>query len=174
MFDKLDDSRAMFIPSYNPSPYWMIGAGLRLFNYGYSANEVADMWDSREFSFREKELFDELDSDIVLPRSLLMCHFHRPDIHQHLYGDKYIGNYDEEKLKRLYLEIDQLAGEIKDKALAKGYERIIFMSDHGLPSQHEHNENAFYSCNEELFGEEKPHITDFYNKIMELSKKPDK
>ena len=61
--------------------------------------------------------------------------------------------------------MDELAKKIKQKALQKGYERIIFMSDHGLPAEEGHNENAFYSSNKELFGEEKPHITDFYDKF---------
>lgn len=68
----------------------------------------------------------------------------------------------------MYKEIDELAEEIRERAEAKGYDKVIFMSDHGLPSQTAHNRNAFYSCNEKLYGEnskEKPKITDFYDKI---------
>lgn len=42
------------------------------------------------------------------------------------------------------------------------------MSDHGLPTEEGHNENAFYSCNRELFGSETPKITDFHDRILEI------
>lgn len=65
----------------------------------------------------------------------------------------------------MYKETDKLAGKIKKKALQKGYEKIIFMSDHGLPTEEGHNENAFYSSNKQLFGDEKPRITDFRDEL---------
>lgn len=156
MFERVENSRAMNIPSYNPSPYWMIGAGLKPLRYGYSPKKVEKLWDDKEYRDRKRKLFSELDSEVLPPRNLLMCHIHRPDIHQHLYGDKFlskeVSTYNKPKLKQMYQEIDKLAGEIKKKALKKGYDRIIFMSDHGLPTETEHNEEAFYSCNTELFG----------------------
>lgn len=172
IFEEIENSRAMYVPSYNPSIFWIVGAGLDPFKYGYSSAQVEENWDQREFENRKTKLFDELDSDILPARDLLMCHFHRPDLHQHLYGDKFIGSqergFNKSKLRELYLETDELAGEIKQKALKKGYDRIIFMSDHGLPTESEHNENAFYSCNKPLF-DEKPKITDFYRKLKMIN-----
>lgn len=80
-----------------------------------------------------------------------------------------------EKVEETYHEADRFAGEILEKAEENGFETVIFMSDHGLPDVEEggHNENAFYSCNHELFGEETPHITDFHDKILELTSQED-
>lgn len=165
LFEEIDDSRAMFVPSYNPSPYWVLGAGLEPLKYGYSAEKTAEIWDTREFSYRKEMLFRELDSDIIPARDFLMCHFHRPDIHHHLYGDQE-ANFDKTKLRRLYEEIDDLARELKQKALNKGYERVTFMSDHGLPTGKQHNTNAFYSSNMPIFPETRPYITDFYYEFV--------
>ena len=163
IFDQVENSRAIFVPSYNPSPYWVMEADLgHAMKFGYTGEEVLDIYDEIEYPHRKKKLFDELENDILPTRNFLMVHFHRPDTYQHVYGDF---NLDEQKLKKMYHEMDELAKKIKQKALQKGYERIIFMSDHGLPAEEGHNENAFYSSNKELFGEEKPHITDFYDKF---------
>lgn len=171
IFEEIENSRAMYVPSYNPSPYWMIGAGLKPLRYGYSPKEVEELWDDKEYRDRKAKLFSELESDVLPPRELLMCHIHRPDIHQHLYGDRFLSKedstFDKAKLKQLYQETDKLAGKIKKKALEKGYNRIIFMSDHGLPTATEHNENAFYSSNIELFDSREPHIKDFYEILKE-------
>lgn len=167
IFDKITNSRAMFVPSYNPSKYWAMGLDMAPLQYGYSARETAEMWDTREFEHRKKMLFRELESEIIPARDFLMCHFHRPDIHQHMYGDPSIDSYDKGKLRKLYEEIDELAENIKEKALEKGYERIIFMSDHGLPKGDEHNTNAFYSTNLNTFGEQKPGLVDFYSVFIE-------
>lgn len=166
LFEEIDDSRAIFVPGYNPSTFWAIGADLEPLKYGYSRDETAEHYDTREFSHRKQELFSELENDFTGARDFLMCHFHRIDTYQHLYGDKEAGSYDEEKLYALYKEMDDLAGEIKQKAEEAGYTRIIFMSDHGLPTETGHNENAFYSSNQELFGVEKPHITDFASEFL--------
>ena len=69
--------------------------------------------------------------------------------------------------------MDEWVSEVKEKALDKGYDKIIIMSDHGLPydKNHDkegHNLRAFYSCNEELFPDKTPKITDFHDKILEL------
>jgi predicted AlkP superfamily pyrophosphatase or phosphodiesterase len=98
-----------------------------------------------------------------------MCHFHRVDQFQHYYGDESIGRFDQDKLLDLYRETDELASNIKQKALSAGYDCIIFMSDHGLPTEDQHNKQAFYSSNIELFGDDTPHITDFHDKILELT-----
>jgi len=167
-FEEIKNSRAIFVPSYNPSTFWMIGADLEPIKYGYSLEETADHYETREHIHRKKELFNELENDLIEARDLLMCHFHKSDTLQHLYGDKHVGVYNEDKLKTLYKQIDSLAEKIKNKAQEKGYDKIIFMSDHGLPSAGTvHNKNAFYSANFELFGDQEPHITDFHDKIVD-------
>ena len=112
----------------------------------------------------------ELNNDILDPRPLLMAHFQFPDLVQHVYGDRDLGNYDENKLREMYEEMDDLAGEIRDVAEEKGYDVIIFMSDHGLPEGEVHNTNAFYSSNIELFDNSEPKITDFRVRIEKLLK----
>lgn len=174
LFDEIDNSRAMFVPGYNPSMFWKSDSDISVIDYGYSASEVEKYLRTREHSFRKEELFHELGNNIVSPRDFLMCHFHFPDWIHHLYGDETIGRFDEKKLREVYNEMDRLASETKDKALDAGYDYVIFMSDHGLPTEHAHNENAFYSCNKELFGDETPHITDFHDKILRLTGNEDK
>lgn len=58
-----------------------------------------------------------------------------------------------------------------EKGEEEGFDTVLFVSDHGLPDVEKggHNENAFYSCNKELFGDKTPHITDFHDKILELT-----
>ncbi|MFB6200099.1 MAG: alkaline phosphatase family protein [Candidatus Nanohaloarchaea archaeon] len=169
IFEQVDNSRAMFVPGYNPSPFWVSKAPYNVLKMGYSPEEVVEFYDTREFDYRKRSLFEELESDIVSPRNFLMCHFHRTDLHHHMYGDPETG-LNREKLLKLYRETDELAGEIKEKALKNGYDLVIFMSDHGLPANESHNENAFYSSNKELFGKEVPKITDFYELLMKKSK----
>ena len=168
LFEHIDNSRAMFVPAYNPSILWGCDSGFKPLRYNYNLKQTANFWDNREYRFRKNKLFKELDSEFTPTRDFLMCHFHKPDIYHHLYGDKNVGIVDEDKLKSMYDEIDKLAKEIKEKALESGYDTVIFMSDHGLPAEKEHNENAFYSCNHELFPDREPHITDFHDKILEL------
>ncbi|WP_414837766.1 alkaline phosphatase family protein [Candidatus Nanosalina sp. VS9-1] len=169
VFEEIENSRAMFVPSYNPSMTWIIRAGTAPLKFGFTSEDVVEYWDSREYEHRKRELFSELENEFVPARDLLMCHFHRPDMHHHMYGDKNLGNFDKAKLKELYKETDDLAGKIKKKALEKGYERIIFMSDHGLPLAKGHNKNAFYSSNKPLFPDKTPHITDFHDAFVKES-----
>ena len=166
LFDKIDNSRPMYIPGFNPTIFWQLKAETLPLEYGYSADIAAEFWDTREHEFRTKNLFSELENDIVSPRDFLMVHLHRTDFHQHLYGDP-TGVLDKDKLRKLYQETDELAGEILEKAGDK-YDTVIFMSDHGLPAKKGHNEKAFYSSNTKLF-EDTPKITDFYDKILEMT-----
>ena len=167
LFEKIDNSRSIFVPGYNPSTFWTIEADLRPLGFGKSPAETMEHYDTREFRHRKEKLFSELENDFIPARDFLMMHFHRSDTFHHLYGDPQ-GNYDEEKLREMYSDMDELAVQIKEKALEKGYDYIIFMSDHGLPAKIGHNENAFYSSNKELFPNKTPKITDFHDRILEL------
>ena len=158
IFEEINDSEALFVPSYNPSWAWM-NVLASPFSMGGGKNDAEDFCDM-DHMWRKEKLEEKLSYDY--PYELLMCHFHKSDLYQHLYGNP---NRNQKKLEQMYSEIEELAEEIKQKAKETGYERIIFMSDHGLPLEKGHNQNAFYSCNKELFPSDKPHITDFYNKI---------
>lgn len=165
IFDRVENSRAMFVPGYNPDLFWKTKCESNPLEYGYDSDRYLKFWDNRSYEHRKKSLFSEIS---FMSRPLLMCHFHRVDIHQHVYGDKEAGTYDQDRLYKLYKETDELAGEIKEKALKSGYERIIFMSDHGLPAEDTaHNKNAFYSCNSEIFPDKTPKITEFYDLLLE-------
>lgn len=160
LFEVIENSRAMFVPSYEPSLFWLADSDLvNPLNKGFNLDEVARHYE-REFVYRKKKFFEEIESE---NRDLLMVHFHKPDIYQHLYEED--GEENEGKLERMYAEIDALAGETKTNS---DYDYVIFMSDHGKPTQKEHNENAFYSSNQPLFNS-KPLITDFYDAILDIS-----
>lgn len=161
VFDTVPNSKALFVPSYNPSWFWVVRGGLEPFKYGASVDDVAENW-GRDFEYRKDRLFEELENN----PALLMCHFHKPDFLQHLYGDRN-ANFDRAKLQALYEEMDELAAEIIEQSQDM-YDYIIFMSDHGLPTDTAHNTNAFYSCNKELFSDKTPHITDFRSKLEEI------
>jgi len=169
IFDKIHNSRSMFVPGNNPSKLWATGGHRKVMeSESFNKEDAIDIWRTREHRHRKESLFSELENEIVSPRDFLMCHFHLPDFFQHLKGDRELGNYDEEFLRKLYRELDDLAGEIEEKALENGYDTVIFMSDHGLPTTSAHNENAFYSCNKEIFPNKTPKIADFHDKILEL------
>lgn len=167
IFEKIKNSKAMFVPSYNPSPFWTARADWEPLDLGYSLEEAAESYNGREFRYRKEKFWEELN--LKSTRSFLMCHFHKTDTIQHFFGDRKVGTFDKNKLKKLYKETDKFAKKIYEKALNKGYDYIIFMSDHGLPSEIAHNKNAFYSCNKKLFPNKKPKIIDFYGKFLELT-----
>jgi hypothetical protein len=163
IFEKVSNSKAIDVPSYN---------------YGYNVKlmdtiqeqglESAERDLDRFTKWKKWELFDEMEKD----HDLIMAHFHKPDHIHHWYWE--VGKMD--KVEETYREMDEFAGEILEKAEENGFDTIIFMSDHGLPDVENggHNENAFYSCNHELFGGRKPHITDFHNKILNIVSQMDK
>ncbi len=163
IFDKIDNSKDMFVPGYENSVMKETGAHRTPIKYGYFGEQLMEYYDSREYEFRKRKLLREVNTWF----DFLMCHFQRVDFHQHTFGDKDVA-YDEEILEELYRDTEDLADRIIE-FFHGDYEYIIFMSDHGLPTEEGHNENAFYSCNKELFGDETPHITDFHDKILELT-----
>jgi len=167
LFEKIENSRSIFVPGYNPSLFLALGVETAPLERGYGPKKAQSFYDTREYRYRKEVIFRELESEIIGHRDFLMCHFHRPDQFQHYFGDKDIGNYDRNKLAKMYNEMDDLAADIKSKAIDAGYDYVIFMSDHGLPgTKLGHNENAFYSCNRDLFSGKTPKITDFYDKIL--------
>jgi len=163
LFDQVPNSASINVPVVDGQNTFMDRAtiGLKLGRGMESVERDVEA----EHLWRKKELFGEIGKD----HQLLMAHFHKPDIMQHLYAyDNEV--HDEKRIKQVYEQIDELAAELKRQASEK-YDRILFMSDHGLPTETEHNENAFYSCNRELFADRIPHITDFYPLIVEKERR---
>jgi hypothetical protein len=160
IFEKIDMSLPLYVPSYNPEVYWLLGHP-HLINRNYDTERFMKeaRYDTelrlREGTATQAALFD-VNKDFW---DFIMFHVHDPDAFQ----DTHVGDLEEE-----YRRLDDIAGEILEEF--EGW-TVIFMSDHGRPDgskgAHEHNKNAFYSCNKELFGDETPHITDFHDKILE-------
>lgn len=169
LFEKVENSRSMFVPSYEMSKLSMAEGHTRITKIeGYNFDDKIEIDWEFDYKTRRRKLFSELENEIVGPRNFLMVHFHNPDAMQHKYGDEGLGRIDRDKLRKRYNQLDKDAGRIKEKADRAGYDYIIFMSDHGLVTESAHNENAFYSSNQKIFGENIPHITDFHDKILEL------
>jgi hypothetical protein len=165
IFEEIPRSKAMFVPSYEPEIGFKSGKNpnLAVMNPKLDSVEDRKKFIDKSFRYRKSKLMEELGSGAEDRYDFLMCHFHKPDWVQHFHGDRDI---PEEVKEELYREMDELAGEILD---ASGFDTVIFMSDHGFveDGEKEHNENAFYSCNKDLFGDETPHITDFRDRIVQ-------
>lgn len=157
-FESIPDSIAIDVPSYNIG--YNIDFMPTLSRLGIEAAE-RDL--NRFENCKRSELFEAIEEE----HDLVMAHFHKPDHIHHWYWE--VGKMD--KVEQTYHEMNVFAKEILEQAEGN-YDTIIFMSDHGLPdveSGDGHNENAFYSCNHELFPDRTPHITDFHDKILELA-----
>lgn len=162
LFERIENSKDLFISGYS---YYNAGLEMQPFKLGknYIDREFAfRVYSQKEHQYRKRKLLRPINTYF----DFLMCHFMLADVAQHFWGDESIG-VDEERLRPVYGKIDSLAEEILNE-FSDSFDIIIFMSDHGLVTEKEHNENAFYSCNKELFGDETPHITDFHDKILEL------
>lgn len=157
IFDEVDNSKALFVPGYNPSLFWKKnGLGVTMSNVDYEEHDLEYYWDEFEYNRRRRKFMRPVNDWF----DFLMVHFHRVDAYQHIYGNPWENPDDYSKLESLYLEMDEFAGSILDK-FGSEYDTILFMSDHGLPTEKGHNENAFYSCNSQLFTRLVPDITDF-------------
>lgn len=159
IFDYIEDSKSLHVPGYDNC--MLLDWANLYFKYGRS--ETLRYFEM-EHQKRISELEEELEKD---PHDLLIAHFQRPDDYQDIFY-KFNSEESENKIKTQYKDLEKLAGKIKELADSR-YDYIIFMSDHGMPTEEEHNENAFYSCNKELFSKNTPKITDFYDKIIQIS-----
>ncbi|WP_414837769.1 alkaline phosphatase family protein [Candidatus Nanosalina sp. VS9-1] len=168
IFEEIDASLPLYVPSYNPSMYWLVALPHAVVRYYGEERFVEESRHDTEVRLRQgtatQPAFFDVSKDFW---DFIMLHLHDPDAFQ----DTGLGDLEEE-----YERLDDIAGQILEEY---GDEwTVIFMSDHGRPEKksgpHEHNKNAFYSCNRELFGDETPHITDFYDKILELTDNEDK
>lgn len=145
--------RPLYVPGYNPEMEWVSGFPIKALEKGYSAETVdAKAW---EHTWKRKESFDELNHKWW---DFIFLHLHQPDYSHHLKGEADVQDYH---------ILDSWAGDVLERFPDS---TVVFLSDHGMPDGKEHNENAFYSANTELFGERTPALTDFREKFEELMK----
>jgi hypothetical protein len=163
LFEKIDASLPLYVPSYNPESFWLLAYPHELVKYGEEERFIKECRYDTDLRLNNGTATQPAFNDITKSFwDFIMLHLHDPDGFQDTgYGD----------LKQEYERLDEIAGRILEE-----YEEwtVIFMSDHGRPEKEgsglwEHNENAFYSCNRELFEDETPHITDFHDKILNLT-----
>jgi hypothetical protein len=110
-----------------------------------------------EFDRKRTALLDAIDTDVVI----VMCYLYSLDATQHVFWT------DDSVIESWYQQFDDLARDVVTTLAPT--DSFIIMSDHGMPSEAAHNENAFYSCNVELFPDTTPHITDFHDRILDLT-----
>jgi anaerobic selenocysteine-containing dehydrogenase len=157
IFEEVPNSKAIDVRSYNIGYNYNLMKPLD-FDIMLGLDEL-----ERFTEWKKQELFESLEKDY----DLVMAHFHKPDHIHHWFWE--LGNMD--RVEQTYHEMDRMAAEIKGKADKEGFDTVLFISDHGLPDVENggHNENPFYSCNRELFADGTPHITDFHDKVLELT-----
>ena len=164
IFEQVENSKALFVPGYNPSLFWKKNSiGFSFSSIDYEDRPLEYYWDEWEFPRREKKFFRPVNKWY----DFCMMHFHRPDMYQHIYENPGDNKLDRKKLKEVYQDFDDMTERVVEY-FGEDYDIIIFMSDHGLPTETEHNENAFYSCNKEIFGNKEPSIMDFHDEILDL------
>lgn len=165
------DMDAYYVPAYNEYPF---NEFAELASTTVESMKDGDVTRSQAFRRhrgfflrQQEELMNLLDSDF----KSMMFYFKFTDSAQHLLFNEdtnidYMGKkYDTEML---YKEINELAKKIRESS---NHDLVIFISDHGL-SGGDHNENAFYSSNQEI-GLENPELTDFQKYLVENVEKQD-
>jgi hypothetical protein len=137
IFETYRDTEALTIPGYTEYPYLAgnIGVGKTWRERSPVSIERVHRDIRAEHEYRKQQLFENIGR-----HAILMQHFHYPDWYQHIYPD---GSRD----KDLYEEMNDLAGEILEKA--DNDTLVLFCSDHGLEDGG-HRDQAFYSANCEL------------------------
>lgn len=169
LFDLVEDSRAVYVPAYNPEPTWAIDRNI-LDPRMYPELGVDAALDLREkhYLWRRKRFLEELERD--RPYNLLMAQFQYIDSSQHLY----ISYHDEDRMDEVeaaYWRMDRFAGEILEKAQGK-YQKILFISDNGAAHKVDfkptHHNRPYYALNEEeeLDG---TNLRDFFEHIRRWS-----
>lgn len=175
LFDKVESSKAMYIPGYNPDPYWRDGVVGCMLNKGAEFGEVNKV---NYYNFQKrKDEFEEYMQYQAGDHNLVMIQFHYCDFFQHFYGNSM--KFDEKMMEDMYDSMDQLARKIKEMNQMPGemdgkyFDKVIFFSDHGLPDYQSHNPNSFYSISEDKGFKEKLEakgenlsIRDFHSLIL--------
>lgn len=162
LFDRVPDSKAIYVPSYNPEPSWALDRNILDPRYYSSLGEAGALdLAEKNFNWRRQRLFDEADSD----HDLLMVQFQILDSLQHLYL-VYSDEPRLDKIEEIYERIDDFAAEIKETF--DQYDRVLFLSDNGTAttqSGRTHRNRPFYSINDDcdIAGE---NIRDFFDHVL--------
>jgi hypothetical protein len=154
IFDKVG-GLPLFVPaSRNPPNSFLAGMPHSLVDKGLTVEEAVEA--GHEDTQCRLNRLDDVSHEFW---DLVMLHVHEPDAAQDLeYSD----------LESEYQRIDEIAGDIREKYGGE-YDVLVFVSDHGRSIGVEHNKNAFYSSSQPLFDDEKPHITDFHDRFLQLT-----
>lgn len=162
LFDVVPDSKAIYVPSYNPEPSWALDRNILDPNKFPALGEhgAVDLAE-KNFNWRRQKLFDEADENY----QLLVAQFQILDSFQHLYL-VYSDQPQKDKVEKIYNRMDAFAGDILE--VFSQYDRVLFLSDNGAANEQmdrTHYNRPFYSINdkEELDGE---NIRDFYHHIL--------
>lgn len=162
LFDLVPNSKAVYVPSYNPEPSWALHRNILDPNrFPALGEEAAVDLAEKNFAWRREKLFDEADED----HQLLVAQFQILDSLQHLYL-VYSDEPRMEEIEAIYERMDAFAGEIVDTF--DQYDQVLFLSDNGAAT-HEpvgtHHNRPFYSIRREddLDGE---NIRDFHGHVL--------
>jgi hypothetical protein len=162
------NSKAVYVPSYNPEPSWAIRRNILDPDvYPCFGEEGAMDLAEKNYRWRREKLFEALDGE----SQLLVAQFQYLDSIQHLYG-VYNGRSRREDIEAAYEKMDDLTREIKQRA--DRFDRILLLSDNGMAKEsadRTHHNRPFYSVDAEL-GRGELDMREFYNLILSWIKTP--
>lgn len=166
VFEEIPDSKAIYVPSYNPEPSWAIRRNiLNPTTYTDFGEEGAVDLAEKNLNWHKKKLFEHSDTE----HSLLMTQFQYLDSMQHLYSAY---THNPEKVEQAYDRMDALAGQIKSEF--DGYDLTLFISDNGTPTSEPsrtHHNRPFYSVDRDLDLPGKINMREFYDLIINWTEK---
>lgn len=161
-FERVPNSEAVYVPSYNPEPSWALDRNILDPRYYPSLGEAGALdLAEKNFSWRRKRLLEESDSD----HDLLVAQFQILDSLQHLYL-VYSDEPQLDEVEAIYDRIDAFAAEIV--RTFDQYDRTLFLSDNGAATTRPgrtHCNRPFYSVSDacEVDGE---NIRDFFEHVL--------
>ena len=166
LFDRVSNSKAVYVPAYNPEPSWALDRNI-LDPRRYPELGVAGALDLREknFSWRRQRFMEALQHG---EHQLLVGQFQYIDSTQHLFLS-YVDPPRMDEVEMAYWRMDEFASEIIVAAHGK-YDRILFISDNGAARKNDykptHYNRPFYSINHHLTLSQ-TNLRDFYNHILD-------
>ena len=169
LFDLVENSKAVYIPAYNPEPSWALGRNI-LDPRHYPDLGVEGALDllEKNYIWRRKKFMEALDEE---PYQLLMGQFQYIDSTQHLYH-AYSEPERPDLVEKAYWRMDDFAGEILAKAKGR-YDRVLFISDNGAAIKNSfrptHHNRPCFSVSEPL-GIEENNLRDFFDHILSWTK----
>lgn len=166
LFDVIPNSRAVYVPAWNPEPSWAMGRNI-LDPQRYPDLGVAGALDLREknFQWRRRAFLEALTEPA---HRLLVGQFQYIDSTQHLYLT-YHSPAQIDEIEKAYWRMDGFAAEILAAARDR-YDRVLFVSDNGAALEQggikpTHHNRPFYSSSDPL-GLDRPNLRDFFDLIV--------